>query len=316
MNNAHEDTSRSMLALGNYARMLGESRAYRLGNSLVSATDLIRAGKLNQLLRKTRQRLFHGWTNNDLRSPEWKSYVADRVAENELQQSSDSRSTITVYTCITGGYDSLMPPFPSDNDQQINYVAFVDDSIDQVNGWQRAPIPDSLRGLSPQETNRYIKLHPQEFCSTDYSIYIDGNLWLLENPRWMCDVARRSRVGFAIFAHGLRDTVAKEYEACLVLGKGVPEGLKKQYDRACALGIEQAIGLYEAPILVSDLKNSEQAHLYDRWWREFSANGFQRDQLALPCALSVCGFTADDIGILGTNVRTDARILRREHEAS
>lgn len=317
--NTHDDisgsVSRSLLALGAYTQSLGASKAYRLGNTVTSAVDMIRAGKVQQLFRKMKQRLVHGWTNSDLRSPEWRAYVENRLRENAKYRFSSNGSTVTVYTCITGGYDSLVPPFPLLDDPGMQYIAFVDDSVEQLNGWQKASIPDSLADLSSQGINRYIKLHPGEFCSSDFSIYIDGNLWLLDNPRWMCDIARCSPIGFAIFSHGLRDTVAKEYKACCVLGKGEQEGLRKQFARACELGIEQSIGLYEAPVLVSDLRNDKQAELYDQWWQEYTTHGFQRDQLALPSALAVCGYGPDDVGILGENVRNDSRLLRREHEA-
>lgn len=312
---SEEDVSQALMELGGYARGLVGSKDYRFGHAFVSATQMIKEGKSRQLFAKVRNKLLHGWTNDDLRSPEWRSYVEGRLSNNSNRAPLDPEATITVYTCVTGGYDSIPPAFPCVLEgERVRFVAFVDDLSVELIGWERASIPDYLRKLSPQGQNRYIKLHPDEFCSSDFSVYVDGNLWLLDDPRWMCEIARDSNIGFAIFAHALRDTIAKEYQACLVLGKGSPEGLKRQYDRACDLGIENAQGLYEAPVLVSDLKNEKQMELYKYWWDEFSQNGFQRDQLALPCALKVCAFSCDDVGLLGSDVRVDPRILRREHQ--
>ena len=298
---------------GSHMRELRDSEACRQKVVLRKLLMLLREGRMSELARKVHNRLFAGWTNLDTRRAEWVNYLSERALSEP--ESIEDGFSITVYECICGGYDRVIPAPAFALDQNVSYVLYTDrsDRASADSGWEVRLIPDSLRNLEGRAANRYLKMHPFEFFSSDFSLYLDGNLWLLEDPRKICAFAARSNAGLALFSHGLRDCVQEEARACIALGRGDRRGIEAQVDHARKLGLMEAPGLFEAGLLASDLRNANTRPLYEMWWEEFCEYGSQRDQLALPCALLQCGFTADDIGIVGTDLRGDPRVLLCEH---
>ena len=80
-----------------------------------------------------------------------------------------------VYTCITGGYDTLTEPeFVSDG---FDYVCFTDNVDLNSDVWEIRPLPKETDSLSQVKKQRYVKLNPHLLLSDyDISIWVDGNV--------------------------------------------------------------------------------------------------------------------------------------------
>lgn len=294
-----------------YIKDIQKSKHYRGSLNFGKGISCIKRGRFFSLFKSMYAALFCGWIDEDTRRESWKKYLDLR--SKEVIPELDESSSITLYSCVLGGYDDLKPPLRVAGSNNVRSVLFTDDLSVDVPGWEVKTIPAECAELGPRLANRYVKLHPHEFFDTDFSLYVDGSIWLTENPRAFCASASSSKAGFAAFAHGLRDNIEDESKVCFLLGKGDRDGIKRQVDHANQLGLMEMPALFEAGILATDLSNPIAADLYQQWWNELVEYGSQRDQLCLPCALKQCGLWVDDIGILGSDMSSDARVVKREH---
>lgn len=280
------------------------SHEYLIGKNLEETLSYIRKGRIHDLLRKLRIRLFHPELERGSRSDTLSSYLADQCSDSETID--HGHMTVTVYSCVTGSYDSEMRrPFYSDN---TSYILFTDDFGIRADGWELRKIPSNLLYMKPQQINRYIKMHPYEFFNSDFSVYIDGNIWLLSDIWPMCVKALNAKISVAMFGHGSRDCVYEEAQACKLLKRGNTKGINKQIAECKKNGIGPHSGLLEACVIATYLKDASVKAFYDSWWNELCLFGSERDQLALPSAVQKLGYTMHDFGILGENARTDSRL--------
>lgn len=68
-----------------------------------------------------------------------------------------------VYTCITGGYDSLKDPLVVSKD--VDYICFTDNMNLISNVWHIWPIPNELKLLSDVKKQRIVKICPHRYLS-------------------------------------------------------------------------------------------------------------------------------------------------------
>ncbi|MDN0063294.1 glycosyltransferase domain-containing protein [Collinsella ihumii] len=287
------------------------SRCYKVCNTLKKAAKTLYNHNLNIILNKIYVKLFHPWLNTDVRSKSWKEYVNTEIAKQHELQKTTHNEKITVYTCITGNYDTTIPiPFQAPNTE---YVLFTDNIELKCLGWNTVPIPKRLSSMNARDINRYIKMHPHEFFRTPFSVYIDGNVWLLCDPMEFCISAKYSNSHIAMFAHGLRDCVYDEGKACRQLNRGDADGIRQQLSVCNSLQIQPHSGLLEACIIASDISHPDILTFYNIWWNQYIENGSERDQLALPAAIILSGLDVQDFGILGDNARNDPRLRFLSH---
>jgi hypothetical protein len=79
-------------------------------------------------------------------------------------------------------------------------------------------------------------------------------------------------------------------------------------------GLPSHFGLFEATVIVSDLNNPKSSDLLDSWYKEFSDSNSMRDQLALPYVIWKKGFSIEDIGFLGDNLKRNPMFRWYGHE--
>lgn len=218
---------------------------------------------------------------------------------------------ITVYSCITGGYDE--PREPMVKYENCSYVLFSD-TLEEgtINGWEVCRIPEKLRGLKPADANRYLKLRPWEFFDSRYTIYVDGNVKIIAGTLSFINQISH-KTGLGIFRHRSRKCLYREAEACLFIGKGNPDRLKQQVAQYEAEEMPRNYGLLEASMIVSDLQNPLSRRLLAQWHEEHEKRGSGRDQISLPYVIWKNGLTTEDIGILGENIDEDLRVRRVSH---
>lgn len=126
--------------------------------------------------------------------------------------------TYIVYTCITQNYDWLLPPLHKESG--IEYLCFTDNPDIENEGWTVFPIDDSLKHLPPNLINRHYKLFPHLYLpESEWSVYIDGNMRILDSCGDLIDQVRKKDAVMACPQHPRRDNIFEEADACLRLNK-------------------------------------------------------------------------------------------------
>ncbi|MBC5784881.1 DUF616 domain-containing protein [Ramlibacter sp. USB13] len=213
---------------------------------------------------------------------------------------------LLVYTCITAGYDDLLPlrrPEPG-----VRYVCFTDRTLRGDHGWEIRPLPRD--DLDPLSANRYVKMHPHLlFPEHGRSVYVDGNLELKDGIAAFADDALREHP-LALFSHPFRDCLFHEAAECAAIGYGWIWTYIAQLRRYHRDGMPARAGLYECGILPRRHDAPQVATLMEAWWHEFQG-GIRRDQVSLPYLLWKQRTPFKALGLSG--IRTDDSPLGRLH---
>lgn len=216
---------------------------------------------------------------------------------------------IAVYTCITGGYDSVVEPlFIPDN---CDYYAVTDFPIPPSSRWKRIDIssvimPKSDKVLvssSPVLANRYFKMKPHIlFSNYKFSVYVDGNIRICTDMTEY--INRLSSVGIGTFRHAQRQCVYEEAEACVAMGKETRESIDKHIIHLKDSGMPRNYGMAQCSVIAREHNLSSCKNLMDEWWDEF-IHFAKRDQLSLPLVMFKHNISMDMITTLGANVYGD-----------
>lgn len=174
---------------------------------------------------------------------------------------------IVTYTAVFGGYDTLQPTqFPS---------ICVTDRNGDVPGWEYKV---ALMPLEPKLRNRWAKMHPHQlFPYADASIYFDGNIELLVDPRQLVE-KYLSRREIAVFNHPERNCVYDEGDAVVRLRKGNKRSVLAHLRCLKQQGYPKGRGLSACWVLIRK-HTSRVALLNEVWWAEFLQSSTGRDQL-------------------------------------
>jgi len=184
---------------------------------------------------------------------------------------------IAVYTCITQGYDSLKIPLFVD--ERLAYFCYSDAPESVMPPWKFLPI--KLKGLSPKDQNRYIKMHPHEFLSDyDITVYVDGNIQVVGDLYALVCATLSQHGDIFLYQHPNRVCVYAEGAACSHIAHERIWNIVKQMRRYNKAGYPIRNGLFEANVIIR--KNTPPMHRFmDEWWNEYCL-GAKRDQLSLP----------------------------------
>ncbi len=166
--------------------------------------------------------------------------------------------------------------------------------------WEYRPI--DLKGLSPKDQNRYIKMHPHEFLPDyDVTVYVDGNIQIVGDLYVLIHTALDSPEGIFTYKHMLRSCVFAEAAACAHYSHDWLWTIASQMRRYSMEGYPVDNGLFEANVIIR--KNTVNiCRLMDTWWCEYRS-GAKRDQLSLP-------YVAWRLGIpLGALGKSDPRFV-------
>ena len=207
-----------------------------------------------------------------------------------------------VYTCITAGYD--LPIEPLFQDPALDYVLFTDDlNVEGKSVWAKRPISNELPVRETgNQTNRRYKLHPfDSFPGYDYAIYIDGNVRIMSDITALYRCAEQAKLGVAMHRHAQRSCLYEEALWCEYNHRGNQEKMRLQIDAYRREGMPESFGLWEATIIVTDLKNPLARQALSLWWEEYSRWGSGRDQIAFPYVLWKNGWRPEDVGCLGND---------------
>lgn len=188
-----------------------------------------------------------------------------------------------VYTCVTNGYDRVIPPrapVPG-----VDHILFTDDpDRDATPGWITRPIDTGLDAdLSPALRNRYYKLLPHKVLP-DYatSVYLDANIAITASlAPFLVDVFGGPE-NLSLFRHPSRTTVAAEMQACLDTGRvRNPDALRHEVAGYARDGFPDTVPLTGNSILARRHHAPDIVAAMDMWWDVLERGG-GRDQISLP----------------------------------
>lgn len=184
-----------------------------------------------------------------------------------------------IYTCITGGYDSLIEPTKITPD--YDYVCFTDDMSLSSNTWIIKPLPEETKNLDNARKNRYIKTHPHTLLPEyETSIYVDGSIKVTGDLNTFIKTCDLENYCVAIPKHPCRVCSYKEGKACISIKKDTAENINPQMERYRKEGFPENYGLTQNNIIVRKHNDENCIKIMNAWWQEI-LNGSHRDQLSL-----------------------------------
>lgn len=191
---------------------------------------------------------------------------------------------IVVYTVIFDGYDAVFPIKCAD--EGFDHVLISDQDAPLGSGWRSLPAPPEIADYNPVQKNRWCKFFPHRvFPEHDLSIYVDGNIQLLNPLQQLVDGFTTRRAAMGLFKHPDRQSVAEELQACLALGKLSAEASKIVTNRLEQYETDEMDRrpLTENGVIFRSHHMPYLDETMTRWWAEFGR--VQRDQIALPWVL-------------------------------
>ncbi|MCI8951048.1 MAG: DUF616 domain-containing protein [Lachnospiraceae bacterium] len=211
---------------------------------------------------------------------------------------------IAIYTCITGGYDTIVEPlFIPDN---CEYYAITDFELPKDSKWKRIDISkiriDDLDHIkhSPAFINRYFKMFPHKlFSDYKYSVYVDGNIRICTDMTEY--VNRISDIGISTFCHSQRCCVFEEALACIAMGKESEANIEKHIRHLEDERMPCDYGMAQCSVIVREHNSAQCKVLMESWWAEY-LNYAKRDQLSFPLVMYKHGIEMERITTLGANL--------------
>lgn len=209
---------------------------------------------------------------------------------------------IIIYTCITGGYDSL--PEPVTVPEDFHFVCFAS-SPEQFKStsWELRPLPSSAKGGDKQKS-RYPKFLPHEFFpDCRFSLWMDANI-RISDPAFF-DIVRNKvsqGVRFAAIRHPLRDDIYQEAEECIRIGRAALGDMKRVCHFLKSEAYPQNSGMTENNIILRE-HNDPVVVATDIQWKELFDRFPFRDQLLSGYCLKSHGIVPDFLLDEGMNSR-------------
>ena len=178
---------------------------------------------------------------------------------------------ITVLTSITAGKDHLR------DDQCTGGATFIA-YVSEYQGskiWEQRPAYDRFR--SARRNSRIPKILSHQFCDTQYSIWLDGNIALRVDPAQLVETWLQNH-DFAVFRHPQRNCIYEEAADCIRYGADDPDIIDKQVKKYAGDGYATNLGLAEANVIVRRHSN-QVVEFNNAWWAEYCIHCV-RDQLS------------------------------------
>jgi hypothetical protein len=188
-----------------------------------------------------------------------------------------SDPSIVVYTGVFQDYDVLVEPMHAP--ENVDFVCFTDDPATATGIWEARTFDEAE---PPRDQTARSKMLPHKyFAEYDYSVWIDGNLWLTGD---VTDLIDESSPGIVARQHPRRDCIYDEAAVCIEKELANPEMVKAQMTRYRTEGFPESYGLSDVAILVRRHSDPNVRAVMETWWEEFQ-RGATRTQLSFEYAL-------------------------------
>lgn len=241
-----------------------------------------------------------------------KKFVGENL--NGISDSIDKK--IVVYTVVFGNYDKIQEPYFKS--KYIDYYAITDQPLSEMSIWKKIDIHkfSDITNLSLKDKSRYFKIHPEYiFPEYDFSIYLDGNVQLAENPFKIINKMVSEKKLIALHNHSLRDCVYNEGRIIIAFGVGKIKDVKKQLKKYKKEGFPKHFGLFDNCIIVRMHNEDDCKKVMNVWWNEYMMCPCKRDQLTFVYSLWKVGMKKEDLFSLGSNAYANPTFRIVEHES-
>ena len=217
----------------------------------------------------------HGSWN---KSGERKKITAEDWLKHYKKLWSNERNKKVIYTCVTGGYDSIIEPsYITDG---FDYVCFTDNLGMNSDIWEIRPLPKETEGLSQVKKQRFVKINPHLLLKEyDISIWVDGNVSIKSDLNKFIGETLKDDISIYVPKHPTRSCIYKEAGAVLSMRKDKREIVNPQMARYKKEGFPENYGLLQSNILLRKHNNEDCIKLMEAWFEELKDNS-HRDQLS------------------------------------
>ena len=217
---------------------------------------------------------------------------------------------IAVYKVIFGNYDALNEPkiLPTNCD----FFVITDLIIPNDSNWKKIDISHFHNSnLNNNELNRYYKFHPHLFFpSYKYSLYLDGNIELISDPREFLDSIPKA--GISVHNHFRRQCIFDEIDVCINLNKDTYENLNLHRQHLISNNMPLNYGMAELPIILRQHNNLQCIKIMNEWWYEF-LNYSKRDQISFPYVLYKNDIKVKEVTKLGEDIYSNYSFRKYGH---
>lgn len=189
-------------------------------------------------------------------------------------------SDITVYTCITGGKDELLDGQKVHGAEQVAFI----DTPHFTKEWKQSMLNNVF--ADPRRNSRLPKMLAHKYIDTEYSIYIDGNIRILTDPKKLIERYLKD-TDLAVCKHPVRDCLYDEAKTCLQMGLDDPEVIIEQakiYEQNC---FARHKGLCECGIIFR--RHTPKVEEFNNAWFAEYCRHSRRDQISFPYAVDRVG---------------------------
>ena len=137
---------------------------------------------------------------------------------------------------------------------------------------------DILPDWSPERATRYPKIMPHKWLvPTDYSIWLDSNISLVQDPWKLIEYLGDNDIAFFPHHWG-HDCIYQEVENIITFHKDDPQRVREQAEEYRKEGYPAHNGLIWGKVIVRR-HTKKIEYLNKGWWQEIK-NGSHRDQLS------------------------------------
>ncbi len=240
------------------------------------------------------------WTSDAKKFHRYKQIDAKEWLMKNKKYWSTEKNKKVVYTCITGGYDSLKEPTHVCYD--FDYVCFTDNLGMKSNVWEIRPLPKETEELSQVKKQRYVKINPHKVLSEyDISIWVDGNITVKGDVNDFVNKSLKDDCYVYVPKHPLRNCIYEEAKAVVSLRKDKKEIVDPQVEEYRKEGFPSNYGLLQSNVLLRVHNNEDCIKLMDAWFIELKDKS-HRDQLSFNYA----AWKNPDVKIVYLDKRTDS----------
>jgi hypothetical protein len=219
----------------------------------------------------------HGSWNKDGEMPDVSPLGWLKLNKKYWSNSMD-RNRNVVYTCITGGYDTITEP--KCLSEGFDYICFTDNENIRSDVWEIRPLPKETDGLTLVKKQRYVKTNPHKLLSEyNLSIWVDGNVETKGDLNKFIENTLSEDCSIYVPQHPNRNCLYDEALAVIGLKKDTEENVNPQIERYRYEGFPKDYGLLQSNILLRKHNNEDCIKLMEEWFNEIES-GSHRDQLS------------------------------------
>jgi hypothetical protein len=212
-------------------------------------------------------------------------------------------------TAICGGYDTIIETHH--NEDGAKFVCFTDNPSLRSNLWVTLPACNEFDGrwdAAVRNAKRH-KVMIHEYINCEYSLWIDGNVMLIQPMTHILASFMRADCDIYFFKHPARDCAYDEMEICARLNLDDPDVMRNQLAKYEAEGFPRHYGLHAGGTILR--RHTKQVAEFNRfWWNEICQHS-KRDQLSLDYSIWKTGI---EVGYLDDYWHSSFRMLNTKHE--